>query len=367
MSTDLPDPSPTEAAAIRELLVAQGTLPADSAAPPVEASPTESETEVFDDHSEAAAAAELASEGEAVPPPADASGEAAEGTAEPASTTVDNPEDDSGPNLKRGLAAIAKQANDLQVQKQNMEVEVQRRVQQAVPQIVEQEVQRRLQEIDRQIMLDPHGYFKKRGANPAEVAAQLFYGDNAQDAPPEIRGRYEQLSMQRELQMLRMQQQQFQQQQQQAQLQQQARNYMQQVAQRIPEDLPYLHAIAQEDRGRIAQEMYDEAVQLSAQGELRGLSDEVAAAVVAQRLDQKYAQNAKRYAPLASKVKPVTKAPVANGVNKTAPPEIADKTKPAPKTLNNKTGALNRPSSEALSHEDNIARVIDNLRRGDLK
>jgi hypothetical protein len=361
MSAD-PTPTAAEAAELHKILVDQGAIPADAPVlevaptPPVvegeEELPPAPEGEVFDTPEEAAEAAAMTGEepAEAAPP--------AEQEALP-EAAQEPPAEGEAPDLKRGWSSVAQKEAELVKQRQAMSAEIQRQAQAMAQQMVQQHVA----QLENEARFNPLEFYKKRGINPAEVAAQLFYGENSENVPPEIRGRYDQIALQRQFQQLQQQQAQFQAQVAEQQAKTQAISYLEQVVRRIPEDMPHLHALAKVDPGQTVKDMYDEAMQLRSQGALVGLSDEEMAAKIAMSLERKHERVAKRYVPLAKMAPKAPPPPPVNGAAKQTPPGSAVKTPPA-KSIS-KQGPSSRPAAEPKTREEEIAEVVARLTRGD--
>lgn len=319
-----------------------------------DAEPTPEELAARPDE-EAAPAAEAPAE----QPPADAAPPAGE---EPPPPQV---EDNA---LSRGLAALARQEKELQLQKReakDLVFQAQQRVQQ-----LEQE----LAVIRRQAVEDPAGHFKALGVPEdqlADFAAQLYVSAMGDKAPKElvseIRAKQHAIAARREVAILRNQAEQDRAVARAQAQEAQALSYLGTVVMSIPESLPFFRAEAREDPGLAARAMLQRIKDLGAAGEFQpGTPDDVMAAMAAQSINNQLKARAERdarvYSPLMgrSAAPPVT-APPKN------PAPAAEKKLPAqtPKTLSNKNAPpISAPKKPAASRQELEDELVQELKQG---
>jgi hypothetical protein len=343
----IPQSTPSEDAAVKSALLQLGRIEPDAAEP---AEVAEGEAEAAEVEAEEAEAEGDAADGEE----AEADEEGEEGEAEapaPAAAAAEAKAEDEDPRIERTMAALSRRESQL-VQRERAIAAKEREAAAAISQNGN----------FRQMALeDPGAFYKALGVSDADLSAlalQLYVHNMGDSAPPDLKQKAYQISLDRKIKVMESREREREQQ---ARTNQQMQAAYQHFAKSIPSfgGMAYLAAEASENPHAVAVQLTNLWAHLrDTEGFSPSQTDADIAEYVAGRLNESLASNVER-------IKKVHLKPAAPAAPKTPTP-AAGENKPAKptKSIGKKATALTRPSREARSHEDDVQEAIRALRSG---
>lgn len=359
VDTDIPDLTAADAAELASILTESGHIakPTDE---PDEGEPAEGAEEAEGEPTEDGEV-EASAEGEEA---AEAAPEAEE-TTEEADPDGEEPAEEEPPpdeNLAKGYRALAVRDRKLREREQEL-ARRERETQSEIATLRTASAALRKLAVD-----DPAAFYASIGEKKtARIAAHLFYAEHPDQAPPEHRESQAVAALERRVQQMQEQLSNRDRQTADAAERQNAITYLKTAAAAIPDSLPFIKAEAEENPAAVAHRMFDTMIRMRDDGRLAGIrGDKAIAAAVAAELNKESQELVGRVRKIWERASKKTGQAVAKPGTKTQPP-VAAEIKPAPSKVVRKPTALSRPRRSASSHEEDIAKVIEDAKAGRIR
>lgn len=357
---EIPDLSSSEAAELAALLTESGHMekPTDEPDDAAEGEGVEGEVEAVDGDEQPEETAEATTDeeleaAEETPAEDDAAEEDAE--AEPP------PEDEK---IAKGLRALAARDRKLREREQEL-ARKERDLSSEISSLKTATAALRKLAIE-----DPAAFYASLGEKKtARIAADLFYAEHPDQAPPEHRERKSVAALERRVEQMQELIANRDRQSSEAAERQNAISFLRSVATTLPDNLPFLKAEAEENPASVAHRMFDTMIRMRDDGRLAGIrGDKNIAAAVAKELNKEsqiLVERVRKIWERANKKKAGQGPPSKPGTK--TPPPAAEEIKTAPSRVVRKSTALTRPRRSTSSHEEDIAKVIEDARAGRIR